>query len=100
MNPEKSNYDLSAQEIFDRVLTHLRKQRQPSVAWHNPTGRLMCAYRGVFGQKCAAGVLIPDAVYSPEMDRRGLSKSSSEGGPNSKHAIKGSWRTASPPMTS
>lgn len=27
-----------------------------------------CAYRGVYGLKCAAGCLIPDEEYSPEME--------------------------------
>ena len=54
---------MSPQEIFDTVCAHLRGMKGPSLDEYGN-----CAYRGVGGAKCAAGVLIPDDVYSPEME--------------------------------
>lgn len=51
----------TAQDIFDTVATHLLTQGKRSV---NEAGG--CAYRGVNGQMCAIGVLIPDELYSAE----------------------------------
>lgn len=53
----------SSQQIFDEVVTALRKQGRPSV---NEAGG--CLYRGPDGLKCAAGHLIPDDAYSPGME--------------------------------
>lgn len=53
------------QEIYNTVKAHLLKQNAKSVrrgAW--------CAYRGNKGMMCAAGVLIPDAIYNPRMEGR------------------------------
>ena len=54
---------MTPQEIFDTVVTHLRGMEKPSAY-----GDGSCAYRGMDGAKCAAGVLIPDEIYSPEME--------------------------------
>lgn len=52
---------ITKQEMFDRVVTHLRAQgRRSQIQIH---GRSACAYRGADGTKCAIGVLIPDALY-------------------------------------
>ena len=51
------------QEIYDITLNHLRKQGHAAVA-RNGT----CAYRMANGDKCAAGVHIPDDKYSPAME--------------------------------
>ena len=53
---------MTKQEIFDKVLAHLRQQR---VASETASG---CAYRGEQGRTCAVGCLIPDAEYTPEME--------------------------------
>lgn len=53
---------LSRQEIFDKVAAHLLSQMKRS---QNSTG---CAYRGADDTKCAVGCLIPDALYSPDME--------------------------------
>lgn len=53
----------TAQEVFDKVLNHLRKQGKAAV--HSGEG---CAYRGEGGTSCAVGCLIPDEMYSPAME--------------------------------
>lgn len=55
--------DATAQQVFDQVSAHLLKQGQRSL---NEDGR--CRYRGVNGLMCAAGCLIADSEYSPDMD--------------------------------
>ena len=46
------------QELFDYVVTNMRKQGRPSVSTE------CCAYRGKGGTKCAAGFLIDDEHYN------------------------------------
>lgn len=55
---------MNAQEIFDKVATHLLTQKARSTS--KPFNA--CAYRGTFGRMCAVGVLIPDDVYTDEME--------------------------------
>lgn len=50
------------QEVFDQVVAHLRSQR---VASRDVEA---CLYRNSAGLKCAAGCLIADDEYKPEMD--------------------------------
>jgi hypothetical protein len=50
------------QETFDAVAKHLLTQGCVS------TRNGICAYRGEDGRKCAAGILIPDEKYRPEME--------------------------------
>jgi hypothetical protein len=59
---------LTAQEIFDKVATHLLRQGRRSVGGDG------CAYRGEGGSKCAAGILIPDDAYDPEFEGVGVHK--------------------------
>ena len=54
---------MTPQEIFDTVAKHLITQGQQS---QRDDGT--CLYRGPGGLKCAVGVLIPDDVYTPEME--------------------------------
>ena len=58
--PLFANFD--RQKAFDQMINHLRKQGEPSVrnGW--------CVYRDDVGNKCAVGALIPDAVYTPEIE--------------------------------
>lgn len=51
---------MTAQEIFDKVATHLLKQGRKAEATTNGS----CKYRTDDGLKCAAGCLIPDEEYS------------------------------------
>lgn len=63
--------NLTAQQIFDRVATHLLTQGRRSLRY-KPGSSLPdgCAYRGADGLKCAIGCLIPDEVYDPRMEGR------------------------------
>ena len=48
----------TAQEVFDHVVAHLRKQKVRSVSADGS-----CKYRGPNGLMCAFGCLIPDDLY-------------------------------------
>jgi len=54
----------TAQDVFETVARHLLTQNKKS------TQDGHCCYRGEYGTKCAAGVLIPDERYDPKMDSR------------------------------
>jgi len=56
---------MNAQEIFDKVATHLIVQGERSINDHIAGG---CAYRGVGGMSCAVGCLIPDKAYKQSME--------------------------------
>ena len=51
---------MTAQEIFDTVLTHLREQGKAAKGRDGD-----CQYRGTRGTACAVGCLIPDELYNP-----------------------------------
>lgn len=51
-----------AQRVFDTVSEHLFVQGSPAMNGTN------CRYRDREGRKCAAGALIPDAMYSRAME--------------------------------
>lgn len=53
------------QEVFDQVVTHLRKQNVVS------RGPDQCMYRGPNGLMCAAGCLIADDEFVKRMDDGG-----------------------------
>lgn len=54
---------MTNQEIFDKVLTHLRVQGRASV--EEGVG---CMYRGPGGTSCAVGCLIPNYLYDPVIE--------------------------------
>lgn len=58
--------ELTAQELFDKVATHLLTQNKKakSAAGH-------CVYRAPDGRKCAVGCLIPDEEYRPSIEGNG-----------------------------
>ena len=58
---------MEAQEIFDKVATHLFTQGCRSAPNHKDTAGV-CLYRGPNGTSCAVGVLIPDEIYAQEME--------------------------------
>lgn len=68
--------DATAQQVFDQVATHLLKQNEQS----RSASGFACFYRNANGLMCAAGCLIADDEYRPEMD-----KGTSRGG--------GSWNS-------
>lgn len=55
---------MTAQEIFDKVATHLATQKVASFERFQG-----CLYRGPNGTMCAVGCLIPDSAYSPDFER-------------------------------
>lgn len=59
---------MTNQEIFNKVVSHLRAQ---GIKSKDATG---CLYRGPNGTKCAAGCLIEDSEYDPEMERQKIDK--------------------------
>jgi hypothetical protein len=54
---------MTAQEIFDKVTTHLLTQMKQS-----REAGIGCKYRGPDGLMCALGCLIEDSEYSPDME--------------------------------
>lgn len=63
---------MNKQEIFDTVVTHLRKQgkratRVSSYYGGDPTDTA-CAYRSSDGSSCAFGCLIQDSEYNPRFE--------------------------------
>ncbi|WP_323016438.1 hypothetical protein [Castellaniella sp.] len=58
---------MKSQEIFNRVLTHLRKQGRVSMKF-TPGHGITCAYRGYAGSMCAVGCLISDEAYDPDFE--------------------------------
>ncbi|WP_454735388.1 hypothetical protein [Cupriavidus necator] len=53
---------MDAQQIFDKVATHLLTQKTQAI--EGPS----CRYRTATGLTCAVGCLIPDQAYDPEME--------------------------------
>lgn len=53
---------VSEQQVFDQVAKHLLEQNKQSATGND------CLYRGPEGLKCAAGCLISETEYTPEMD--------------------------------
>lgn len=53
---------MDAQEIFNKVATHLFTQGKPALRG------AACVYRGAGGVACAAGELIPDEIYISGME--------------------------------
>jgi len=62
----------TAQEIFDQVLTHLRKQGVAATVADPSNEGTICAYRTPEGLSCAAGCLFPDSAYDPKMEGSGV----------------------------
>jgi hypothetical protein len=53
---------MNKQEVYNKVRDHLLKQNAKSKNDNS------CAYRGDNGMMCAAGCLIPDELYNPDID--------------------------------
>lgn len=57
---------MNAQQIFDKVATHLLTQKKRALS----KGKLRtCLYRAPDGRKCAAGCLISDRLYHENMEQ-------------------------------
>lgn len=61
---------MERQEIFDTVARHLLTQMAKAVRGRSPAGGPddSCMYRAPSGRKCAVGCLIPDSVYTPNIE--------------------------------
>jgi hypothetical protein len=59
---------MTRQEIFNKVADHLLTQGKPAL--FDEIGD--CAYRGQDGSMCAVGCLIPDELYTPEMELKSV----------------------------
>ena len=59
---------MTNQDIFDKVLAHLRQQKFASVAHIDK--RLTCAYRGPFNTSCAVGCLLTE--YDAVIEGKGV----------------------------
>ncbi len=60
---------MNHQEIFDKVVTHARKQNAKAILG---VGVLDCRYRMDDGKQCFFGCLIPDNLYDPKMEGKGI----------------------------
>ena len=67
---EPTELKAEAQEMFNVVVEHLRKQNAKSEreADHKYCVSSICCYRSPDGKKCAIGCLIPDEEHDPKMD--------------------------------
>lgn len=61
---------LTNQEAFDLVYRHLLTQNERSESLIEKGVR--CVYRSTDGKKCAAGILIEDDQYRPDMEGVGI----------------------------
>lgn len=57
---------MTNQEIFDKIVAHLRQQKVRS------TEDNVCMYRSTIGLKCAVGCLINDDAYSRDLESKGV----------------------------
>lgn len=59
---------MTAQEIFNTVVAHLRQQKKRAMVYNEDNGLAQCLYRAPDGLKCAVGCLIPDGAYKPSFE--------------------------------
>ena len=59
---------MNSQEVFDKVFTHLISQGHQARGDKAGAGLTTCQYRGKNGSSCAVGCLIPDEVYTRDME--------------------------------
>jgi hypothetical protein len=58
---------MTHQEIFNKVARHLLVQNKEAM-----DDKLTCMYRNDDGLKCAIGCLIPDELYTPDIEGTGI----------------------------
>ncbi len=66
-------YPTTPQEVYDYVAAHLLTQNAKAQGEIGSANG--CLYRAPEGRKCAAGCLIPDDLYTPAMEGRGIADS-------------------------
>lgn len=59
---------MTAQQLFDKVAIHLLTQNGKSLSIIYGEDTPTCAYRGAGGRSCSIGCLIPDSLYTHEME--------------------------------
>lgn len=63
---------MTKQEIFDTVARHLATQGRQAVREVTPEDNGLpistCQYRTPDGLKCAVGAIMPDSIYTPDME--------------------------------
>lgn len=64
---------LTLQEVFDKVLEHSRQMTELSLEIVK-SGYPCCLYRASNGNKCFIGALIPDELYSEQMEGCGVNE--------------------------
>ncbi len=64
---------MSAQELFNKIVVHLRVQGRKSQRYDTiGADGFQCAYKSKNGDKCAIGRLIPDEDYDSKMEGRSI----------------------------
>ena len=58
---------MNPQEVFDKVVNHLRTQQQKAET-RTSNGGVQCQYRTPFGLTCAAGCMFEDGEYHYKME--------------------------------
>jgi hypothetical protein len=62
---------VTKQEYYDLLCKSAVDGTFPSFISYGPEGKIKtCTYRGPGNKKCAAGLLIPDEKYYPELEKR------------------------------
>lgn len=62
---------MDRQRVFDVVASHLLAQGHRA---KDPSPPGSCLYRAPNGDRCAIGVLIPDALYTPSLEGNSIEK--------------------------
>jgi hypothetical protein len=62
---------MTHQELFDTVATHLFTQGEQSLC-ESGSVDATCAYRGDNGLTCAVGCILPDDIYTNDMEGEGV----------------------------
>jgi hypothetical protein len=68
---------LTAQQVYDKVVKHLRKQGHKAL---NEKG--LCMYLAPNGDKCAAGCLLLKREYLPELEQKSFAWILANGAPS------------------
>lgn len=63
---------MTKQEIFEKVVIHLRNQGRRATGKSHPMAASKCKYRTSDGLKCGIGCLIPDELYDPSFEGKSV----------------------------
>lgn len=65
---------MTRQESFNHICRNLIAAESPSIHRDDESKESRCVYRGYFGARCAVGWLIPDYLYTRDIEGAGISK--------------------------